>query len=69
MCSRPPTPPPPPPPRPTAPAPEKTAKKVGKAAPVNRKKNQPGAGVQRRGGTSSLQIQPLSTGSNTDLNL
>ena len=68
MCSRPPTPPPHPPPMPTAPPPEKTATKVGKAAPV-KKKNQPGTGVQRRGGTSSLQIQPLSTGSNTDLNL
>ena len=68
MCSRPPTPPPAPPPRPTAPPPEKTAKKVGKATPV-KKKNQPGSGVTLRGGTSSLQIQPLSTGSNTDLNL
>ena len=67
MCSRPPTPPPAPPPRPTAPPPEKTAKKVGKAP--SKKKNQPGTGVKSRGGTSSLQIQPLSTGSNPDLNL
>ena len=67
MCSRPPRPPSPPPARPTAPAPEKTAKKVGKAP--SKKKNQPGSGVKPRGGTSSLQIQPLKTGSNPDLNL
>ena len=69
MCvGGPPKPPPLPPPRPTAPPPEKTAKNVGQAGPVKKKKQQ-GTTPRPRGGTSSLKIQPLNTGSNTDLNL
>ena len=67
MCvGGPPTPKPLPPPRPTAPMPEKTAKNVGKA-PTKKKKGPTGTPAPR--GTSSLQIQPLKSGKNTNLNL
>lgn len=68
MCSRPPTPPPLPEARPTAPAPEKTTKAVVSGT-QRKKKNQPGSGVKSRGGTSSLQISPLDTGTDPNLNI
>ena len=55
-------------PRPTAPMPEQTAKTV--AAPTKKKKT--GTGQQARrstGGTSSLQIKPLDSGSGPNLNI
>ena len=70
MCigQAPPKPKPLPKPRPTAPMPEQTAKTV--AAPAKKKK--PVAGQQARrstGGTSSLQIKPLDSGSGPNLNI
>tara|TARA_R100000149_G_C5762532_1_gene66764 strand:+ start:210 stop:416 length:207 start_codon:yes stop_codon:yes gene_type:complete len=55
-------------PRPTAPAPEKTAKGVVKA----KKKTKVDPNLQpmrSTGGTASLQIQPLDTGTGPNLNI
>ena len=69
MCvGQPPKPKPLPPPRPTAPMPEQTAKTV--AAPTKKKKTTTGRQAQRStGGTSSLQIKPLDTGTGPNLNI
>ena len=70
MCigQAPPKPKPLPKPRPTAPMPEQTAKTV--AAPSKKKKTATGLQPQRSmGGTSSLQIKPLDTGTGPNLNI
>ena len=69
MCiGGPPKPKPLPPPRPTAPMPEQTAKTV--AAPSKKKKTATGLQSQRSmGGTSSLQIKRLDTGTGPNLNI
>ena len=55
-------------PRPTAPMPEQTAKTV--AAPSKKKKTATGLQSQRSmGGTSSLQIKRLDTGTGPNLNI
>ena len=55
-------------PRPTAPMPEKTAKTV--AAPSKKRRSITGRKTRRStGGTSSLQIKPLSSGTGPNLNI
>jgi len=61
-----------PPPRPTAPAPEKTTKAVVSGT-RKKKPNMPGSGLKGsrqadRGGSASLQLRRLDTGTNPNLN-